>query len=98
VLTTSSCDSCLQSNSGGIGNTQAAAAEELSSPCTITHAVGLGYGKQKKLQELWLKQQPDAAVLKQKLQQRKLPFISNTCEASRMSHIKLLRARNATTP
>eukprot|EP00775_Hariotina_reticulata_P005188 gene5188-5426_t len=72
-----------QGSSRVTSSKEAAAPEELSGPCTLTHAVGLGYGKQKKLQELWLKQQPDAAVLKQKLQHRKLPFISNTCEATR---------------
>jgi hypothetical protein len=47
---------------------------------TYTHAVGLGYGKSGKLQQVWLKQQDDAAALKMQLPQ--LPFISNSCEVS----------------
>lgn len=46
-------------------------------PSTYNHAIGLGFGKHKKLQQLWLKQ--EAAIgLKQSMPS--LPFISSSCE------------------
>lgn len=65
----------------GTGSQQPAAnadnSEDASGPSTYSNAIGLGFGKNKKLQQLWLKQEA-AADLRQYISST--PFISNNCE------------------